>query len=99
MKKTPVLELATKAARQGTATARLTVSPEEAARIREAERQGGIKSPECYQRYQKTPVLRQSLAEHGGTWRRLAYLSPLLATQTFTGVLKSMLRSVHSKGS
>jgi hypothetical protein len=39
--KTPVLDVATKAARQGTATARLTISPGEAKRIREAEAAGG----------------------------------------------------------
>ncbi len=39
--KTPVLDLATKAARQGIAATKFTVSPEEAQRIREAEAAGG----------------------------------------------------------
>ncbi len=39
--KTHILDIATKAARQGSATARFTVSPEEAKRIRAAEAAGG----------------------------------------------------------
>jgi len=39
--KTPVLDLATKAARQGSATARFRISADEAKRIREAEAAGG----------------------------------------------------------
>jgi len=39
--KTPVLDLATKAARQGSATAKFRVTPDEAKRIREAEATGG----------------------------------------------------------
>ncbi len=68
---TPVIDLGRNAARQGVATSKFSVSPDEAKRIREAECQGGHQAglvvvPQLLSERQKARTHEQKTESHGG---------------------------------